>query len=307
MLFAAIQGLYTYDGEIKIVAVTRQDHVDKYKFLEGVANQFGSEFEWCILPEPTQNQPHTVASAIAVHGIKGQIAIKDCDNFFTCQIPEGNAIAVSKLQDHTLINPSNKSYVIASQEKVVDIVEKRIVSDTFACGMYCFDDADVFSRIFDDMYGHSRREFFISNIISFMITEGYAFYTREVEGYIDWGTIEDWNRYRDQFETLFIDLDGVLVENSGQYMKPHWGNTPAIERNAQYIRDKFSSRKVTVIITTSRTEEFIHVTEAQLDKLVITESYTDYLIAEGCSSTTMLPLIHIPVVMPLILLVTLPS
>ncbi|MEJ7682686.1 MAG: hypothetical protein WKG06_33480 [Segetibacter sp.] len=32
--------------------------------------------------------------------------------------------------------------------------------------------------------------------------------------YSDWGTIEDWDRFKRSYATLFVDLDGTLVKNS---------------------------------------------------------------------------------------------
>ena len=33
-----------------------------------------------------------------------------------------------------------------------------------------------------------------------------------VTKYYDWGTLEDWNKYKNEFKTLFIDIDGTLLE-----------------------------------------------------------------------------------------------
>ena len=65
---------------------------------------------------------------------------------------------------------------------------------------------------------------------------------------------------------IFIDMDGVLVENSGRYIGPAWGTTKPLESNSNYIRRLAETGKVKIIITTSRDEKFSKETEKQLEE-----------------------------------------
>ena len=38
--------------------------------------------------------------------------------------------------------------------------------------------------------------------------------------YIDWGTQSEWMKYTSQYKTLFVDIDGTLIYNSGEYFSP---------------------------------------------------------------------------------------
>ena len=38
------------------------------------------------------------------------------------------------------------------------------------------------------------------------------------------GTLEDWNKYKSQYNTLFVDLEGTLVENTSSKFPPYIGN-----------------------------------------------------------------------------------
>lgn len=87
------------------------------------------------------------------------------------------------------------------------------------------------------------------------------------KNYIDWGTYEDWTKYISQYQTLFIDLDGVLVENSAEYLKPYWGTTDGIKENIEKINELYDSGKVCIIITTSRSTNYGEKTHKQLKKL----------------------------------------
>ena len=73
---------------------------------------------------------------------------------------------------------------------------------------------------------------------------------------MDWGTKTEWDKYRSQYKTFFIDLDGVLVENGSEHFDPKWGQTNVIKNNAELIRNLYSSGKVQIIITTSRKSYF---------------------------------------------------
>jgi len=247
-----------------IVCVIRRDHVERYNFLEGLKKQFSNNFHWCILDQKTNSQVETVAMAIMQFKINGSIAIKDCDNFFRCPIPRGNFVAVSRLQDQELINPNNKNYVISRGDSIVHIEEKKIVSDTFGCGLYCFGQANHFLEAYKTI-----KPQYISGVVNYLLNNGYYFGQHPVKDYVDWGTLEDWNRYKESFETIFIDLDGVLVENSSEFFDPRWGTTNCIEKNVRYLERKYQTGKVSIIITTCRTEEYSTITEKQLAEYAI--------------------------------------
>jgi hypothetical protein len=66
---------------------------------------------------------------------------------------------------------------------------------------------------------------------------------------------------------LFIDIDGVLVENSGEYVGKIWGTTDHIEKNKNYINNLFDTGKVRIILTTSRKSSYKQKTIEQLDLL----------------------------------------
>ena len=40
------------------------------------------------------------------------------------------------------------------------------------------------------------------------------------ENYLDWGTVEDWNRFKRSYATLFLDIDGISIINSSSHFHP---------------------------------------------------------------------------------------
>jgi histidinol phosphatase-like enzyme len=62
------------------------------------------------------------------------------------------------------------------------------------------------------------------------------------------------------FKTLFIDIDGVLVKNGGEYFEPKWGWCEPLEKNVKLINRLYDTGKVMVILTTARSEKYEHET-----------------------------------------------
>jgi hypothetical protein len=77
---------------------------------------------------------------------------------------------------------------------------------------------------------------------------------------VDLGTLDDWNNYMGLFKTLFIDIDGVLVKNGGQYFDPKWGFCEPLKENVALINRMHDTGKVMVILTTARSSAYEHET-----------------------------------------------
>jgi hypothetical protein len=269
MLAESITGLSMPELE-HIYLVVLAAHLEQYQCLDGIVRQFqqiGLSDKLVVTPlqQPTRSQPETVAKAIEQHSIAGPICIKDTDNFFKAEIPNSNFVCVADLNNMNFVNPRNKSYASINEDGVVtNIVEKQVISSTFCCGAYGFADAKEYLQYFHAMKHHEN--LYISHIIYKMILDNRAFSVVMSRDYCDWGTLKDWNRYKSGFGTIFIDLDGVLVINSGEYFAPLWGSTKGIADNIAAVNRLYDSGKVQIIITTSRREELRQPTIEQLSK-----------------------------------------
>lgn len=268
MVLNAISGLNLKQFN-KIFFVCLTEHQDKFQFLDGFQRSLKrrnllkkSVFHW--LDKKTANQPETVNRCIEEQNIRGSIYIKDCDNYFETdsQLDSGNFINYCCLTDFTEINPNNKSYIsIDSAAKVENIVEKKIVSTNFCCGGYNFESPEEFSHYYRKL-SEFKTNLYISDIIFEMLLEGKQFSAFKAKGYEDWGTAEVWSKYKSQFKTIFVDIDGTLVENSSSLFPPGIGKTKPIQKNIDAINNL--GPKCRVIVTTSRSSEHKKVTEKQL-------------------------------------------
>lgn len=270
MVIEAIKNL-PLDKYESINFIGLQEHEEKYSFMHSLTIQFceigiEKKTKIVLLDEKTANQPETVYRGLKQAEITGQIYIKDSDNQFSTTMQTGNYISFLDLHQLEHINARNKSYVELNDDNfVINIVEKKIVSPTFCVGGYGFDKAEDFMNIYEQLA--DNKDLYISHIIFQMLLNGEKFKGCEVSNYFDWGTIKEWNAYKAQYTTLFIDLDGTLVLNSGQYSAPFWGETEGIEKNIAIINALHATGKVEVIITTSRKDIYKESTLAQLKRL----------------------------------------
>ena len=270
MAIAAILSLNLKDFT-NIYFVYLKAHEDEYKFLKGFKDELMElglmdKTTLIELTEPTRDQPETVYSAIKKGKIKGPVFVKDSDNCFTVNYNAKNSICYYDLNSAGLIKPKNKSYImIDHNNNVSNIIEKQVISPFFCVGGYGFEDAAQFCDTLDSLKLEEDR--YISNVIYQMILNGKSFQAFSVSDYNDWGTLQDWNNYKRSFATLFIDMDGVIVNHSASHFPPYYGETNAISENVEILKTLRETGKFQIIITTARHEKFRDVTVEQLKKI----------------------------------------
>jgi len=276
MVVSSISGL-ELEKVSKIYLVVLQKHLDEFQCAEGIRVAFedagyGKKLEIIVLSQPTSSQPETVAAAIREGKITGSIFIKDCDGYFSANLRPLNEVCVFDLSDMELIHAANKSYVICDEHGLVsNIAEKNIISSTFCVGGYSFESAETFLSSFEKMKGLPN--LYVSHLIYQMMLDDHTFSIQRVSDYVDWGTLTEWSMYKEEYATLFVDIDGVIVQNSSKYFSPKWGETLAISENAQILRELYDTGKIQIILTTARGECVRELTETQLDNLGIKYHY----------------------------------
>ncbi|MGH7710513.1 MAG: hypothetical protein ACREOG_04485, partial [Gemmatimonadaceae bacterium] len=161
---------------------------------------------------------------------------------------------------------ANKSYVELDQEgRVTNIVEKHVISNTFCVGGYGFASGTEFLATFRELENSSA--LYVSHVIYKMLMDGQIFESLPVDGFIDWGTLRDWDRHKRQFGAIFLDLDGTIVHSSAQFFEPYWGTTDAIAENLTAVNALYDTGKVRIVITTSRTRAWEDATREQLKRI----------------------------------------
>ena len=251
-----------------------KEHIDNYQFNDKLENLFqftNKKINILLLDEKTKNQPETIIKTIYHFNIQGNIFIKDCDNNFDFKIKNDNYICSLEINEQNNVKKIyNKSFIeINESNHIINICEKNIISNKICIGGYSFND----SKLFIDLYNkvlcnkcNDNENLYISHLIYQGILENIIFKSYNVENYHDWGTSEDWIDYKNEFKTLFIDIDGTLFENSSEYFYPQWGESKPILENINHINKLYQKNRIQIILTTSRKLKYKQKTIDELKK-----------------------------------------
>jgi hypothetical protein len=222
-----------------------------------------------VLESPAGSQTETVVETIQRAGIEGPVLVKDSDNRFALADLESHQgyVCTESLNNFDAINPRNKSYVETDHTGViVNIREKRVISDQFSVGGYFFTDASLVTSQFERL-SQSRTaeqgEIYLSDVISSLILAGTTFHSRAVSGYEDWGTIKEWRSYLLRHRTVMVAVDGFLFEHGSLYFPPRYEDvTPHIEAVAAVAT--LAANGHSVVYLSSRPEDLRALTKSQL-------------------------------------------
>lgn len=167
-MFTKIYFVLLYEHELKYHVAEKITVARKYN--KALLN---TEIIFKFLDIPTISQAETIYNTIKEYNIEGPIFIKDADNTCTCVGPiTGNTVLVYPLENTPIVDPQHKSYVtIDDQNFVVNIIEKRVVSNLFNCGGYSFSNANDFTTAYENLisYEQPKVHMYISHIIYWLI------------------------------------------------------------------------------------------------------------------------------------------
>lgn len=194
MVYEAIQGL-PLDSFDEIIIVALKRHLNE-SLTARIFNEFKDlPFQLLPLDEDTKSASDTISQCIEILDIKGEIYIKDSDDYFEVGTINPNEICTYSLNDCKNITPGNKSYVkVNDHGEVLTIVEKNVISADFCCGLYTFKDAKEFAETYKTI--KQDGEIYVSHVIYQMLLNGNRFNHRSVQNFIDWGTQEDWDFFK---------------------------------------------------------------------------------------------------------------
>lgn len=299
MVKKALEGL---DVELKdVVIAILKEHEEKYDISRGLREDIGSEITIVILNESAKSQAGDVCQTLLKLGLNESFLVRDSDNMFIVpKVDESfNYVCFSDIQEYKDINPGNKSYIkMNNQGIIIDIVEKQVVSSFFNVGGYFFRSP----REFIDSYNRLKErdplaELYISHIIEdLIVNRKEVFFGKKVNSYFDFGTSEDWFKYRQKFRSYFLDIDGILFQNAAQHFKPRWEDSSPIEENLNIIKKLSEDPYCQIYFITSRPEKYRELTSSKLreygikyEALIMGCKHCKRIIVNDFSNTTGYP------------------
>ena len=137
----------------KVIVVALKSHVknfsDKKVLLKILQKSISKKIKLLLLDKPTTCQAETVLKSLEKLNLRGGIVIKDSDNIFNQKISKKNVNQISVINSKKidLLDAKNKSYISFDRlGKVINIAEKKVISDYFCCGAYQFQSAKEFIK-----------------------------------------------------------------------------------------------------------------------------------------------------------------
>jgi hypothetical protein len=266
MLTAGLMGidLSGFEG-IVIVSLaeyfTGHSRVSPRLLIKELQDSLGVPVELRLLDAPTANAIETVEYGIEVLDQDRPIVVKDSDNFVA--LPAGwwdpgtpAFVAYGDLGRFTTVTAANKSYLmLGSGGSIDDMVEKTVISPFFNVGTVGFALSSHFVMARQSL--ELAREAYISDVVAQLMSTGTAYHGIAVDGYDDWGTLEDWRRYCRTFTSIFCDLDGVLCFNEHPLdERGGWQSFRPIAENIAALLDNYDASRTRFIFTTSRASTF---------------------------------------------------
>ncbi|AKL98629.1 HAD hydrolase family protein [Endomicrobium proavitum] len=275
MIQKAMKGI-NIDVFDRVIITIVKPHDDKYEAKTILKQVFAKnkKVEICVLEDFTKSASETVYLTLKNMKVsRGGIVVKDSDNYVKTIIRKkiNNFITGYDLHKHPNIsNIPGKSFLIVNEQNIIDdIIEKKVVSSIISLGVYAFESPDIFISGYEKLSVEKLGggEMFVSHVISYLIsTKKVVFEYNEACGYEDWGTLAEWKDVQKRFRTYFIDIDGVLMKNSGQYGKINWSNNKiTIEENINVIK-QLQDLGGQIVIVTSRTEKYKTAIQKILNK-----------------------------------------
>jgi len=254
------------------------EEVSSKKLVNSLKDRFSIPIELLLLDKPTTSMVDTVVKGIEFFDQEEAIIVKDCDNFV--KLKEGNLnldfnlITTVDISVFNNIRPDNKSYLSINETgMLLNIVEKKIISSDINIGCVKFISTSDFLSCAMEM--KSTSEAFVSDVIRLMLNRGNQFVAINAENYEDWGTQKDWLEYINKFQTIFIDIDGVIASNENPLsIKGGWDYFVPIHENCQYLLELQNAGKSKIVFTTSRSEFY----RESLSKNLNGQGFKDYML-----------------------------
>jgi len=260
--------------DCRVVIGALEEHLDGQGGLTALTRAFGNSIEIVRFADVTRGPAETVEQIIRRASITGPVFVKDCDSWFSVDDDLfRDCVCYADLRKYPDVrNIPGKSFLhLNENELLLGIIEKNVSSNYISVGGYGFHDARIFLDAFAGLQqADCAGEQFVSHVILEAIRAGAVFSGVEAEGYVDVGTIEAWNNYRNDQALYVVDVDGVLLRNAGQFTAPFWDDPDvAIFSNVETLK-KMIAKGAQVILVTARPERYRAKTEKALSDVGLT-------------------------------------
>ncbi len=240
-----------------------------------------------VLKDFTSCVAETIHKVIKDNRIKGEIVIKDSDNFVGADYSaRGNFVIGMNIEHREVSRLAAKSFIKVNEAGLItDIIEKRVKSNLVSLGVYGFESAELFERAYASLSGDKAAELvggelYISHVIAYCIGSSLASFSYyEAGSFEDWGTLGDWLKVQRRHATYLVDVDGVVMKNCGRYGRVNWSNNEEmLPENVKALK-ALAAGGAQLVFITSRAEAY----RRKLEKLFARHGITYHAMVMGCN------------------------
>lgn len=249
----------------RIIIVTQKEHKVKDKLKQHLQGQYPfNKIEWLELECITSGQLETALKAKELIDLNSGIAIYNCDTYF--QSKTLSTLLESPLVDGIIPCAQEPGDAwsfckINDKDQVIDIAEKKRISDWVSVGLYYFKDAKLFIKMAEEYLAKKHNEeVYVAPFYQEYLAKNLNIVIDRVSLFKPMGSPEQIEKYWDQTieaviqenfkKTLVVDIDNTItIDNSSPHYSEKTPNLPLIQKLKDY-RAKgyeiilFSSRRM---------------------------------------------------------------
>ena len=190
----ATQSIVKYVDVQDITFVVLLEHVEKFDIINKI-KMYYPDAQFQIIPEVLNGAVLTCCKGADLIADQLPILFNDCDHAFICnefyefcrrgKFNETDGALLTFLSS----DPAYSYALINMGNRVLQTVEKEVISDQAICGAYYFKNAGKFIDATRKYIGNCQyEEFFISGIYNTMIQDNYCIKAFRVDKHISFGT-----------------------------------------------------------------------------------------------------------------------
>lgn len=270
LVYEIIKNINLKNIENVYIVINKNDIINYFyeKDIIEMLNIENKNINIMMIDKKTKNNPETIYNCIKKYKIKGPIYIKDYKTIINCCPTPGNYVYYLNYKNYDNISKLyNKSFItLDNLKKITNISEKNIISNNICIGLYSFEDTKQFIINYEKILKIKNIDdnINISHIIYSYIINNNIFNGKKIKEYTDLTYYDDWINFCNKYKTLFVDIDGTLVLNSGEYSKKKWGETEYIKKNVDFLIKLYNTGTIQIILTTARKSKYKDETIKQL-------------------------------------------
>lgn len=198
-MFMAALGSVSGLAPRPVIAVVREEQIHRERIDERIRAEV-PDAEIVVLPRMTRGAAESARAATSVLDPARPVVVLDCDLEFRSTEYDSRVDALSDAPAAVLLtfeahDPRYSFVRRAADGRVLEIAEKRAISDRAVAGAYGFSSAGLFAEAADAVMGAGLSdglgEFYMSAVVSELLRRGADVRAATVDSYTSFGTPEE--------------------------------------------------------------------------------------------------------------------